>query len=357
MSRCAECGHDHFEGPDKGYAPCPVDECECQGQLWAQTPVEIDTALYALYVERQTLAQDRLHALNGLHYACNDQRDYQYGRGGSWRLTDAEALAKCEDVAGNPTESGYVRDQCSKAIDKLAQCEDALEANHAASLPGEAEYVRRGRWTRAYLVTDGHVHSSMDCSTCYPTTLFSWLTSLSDHDEAEIVEQAASRACTVCYPTAPTLRSFEKASPLFTEEEAERNAKREQAKADKAARDEAKIAKGLTSDGSPFEVRYLEPGFEWMDSPNPDDPDTLIRTRVETTRPTVERFKTERAAELWYVSELADVQTWSHKRITQSQYDALTSIVHAIAVKHDEPMGDVKARLDAKVAAKVKRDS
>lgn len=66
-------------------------------------------------------------------------------------------------------------------------------------------YESSGRWTRAFLVdgSDGHVHSSMQCSSCYPTTQFVWLPQYSGADEREIVEAAGRSACTRCYPTAP----------------------------------------------------------------------------------------------------------------------------------------------------------
>jgi hypothetical protein len=35
MARCAECGHDHFEGPEAGYSACPIEGCSCEGQVWA----------------------------------------------------------------------------------------------------------------------------------------------------------------------------------------------------------------------------------------------------------------------------------------------------------------------------------
>lgn len=30
---CAECGHLHYDGA-RGYVPCPIEGCECQGQYW-----------------------------------------------------------------------------------------------------------------------------------------------------------------------------------------------------------------------------------------------------------------------------------------------------------------------------------
>lgn len=29
---CAECGHLHWHGRERGYSTCPVEECECEGQ-------------------------------------------------------------------------------------------------------------------------------------------------------------------------------------------------------------------------------------------------------------------------------------------------------------------------------------
>ena len=34
MNACAECGHLHFVSVHEGYAECPIDGCECEGQDW-----------------------------------------------------------------------------------------------------------------------------------------------------------------------------------------------------------------------------------------------------------------------------------------------------------------------------------
>lgn len=69
--------------------------------------------------------------------------------------------------------------------------------------PYDEEFARRGGWTRAYLVPDGHIHKSTACHTLHPTTLISWLPEQSGLDEEKIVELAGMMACTVCYPSAP----------------------------------------------------------------------------------------------------------------------------------------------------------
>ena len=95
-------------------------------------------------------------------------------------------------------------------------------------------------WTRAFLVlaSNGHVHSSMDCSTCFATTRYNWLIQYSNDDENTIVEDAGKDACTICYPSAPA-EVLNRPSRIVT---ADKIAK-EQAKLEREAKREAKIAK------------------------------------------------------------------------------------------------------------------
>jgi hypothetical protein len=95
-------------------------------------------------------------------------------------------------------------------------------------------------WTRAFLVinSNGHVHSSMDCNTCFPTTRYNWLVQYSNDDENTIVEDAGQDACTICYPSAPA-EVLNRPSRIVT---ADKTAKA-QAKAEREAKKAEKIAK------------------------------------------------------------------------------------------------------------------
>jgi hypothetical protein len=95
-------------------------------------------------------------------------------------------------------------------------------------------------WTRAFLVinSNGHVHSSMDCSTCFATTRYNWLIQYSNDDEKTIVEDAGQDACTVCYPSAPA-EVLNRPSRIVT---ADKVAKA-QAKAERDAKKAERIAK------------------------------------------------------------------------------------------------------------------
>ena len=79
----------------------------------------------------------------------------------------------------------------------------ARELRAEVEPPFQAEWERRGGWTRAYVVPAGHIHRTTACHTLYPTTIIRWLPDQSGWDEEKIVEAAGAMACTVCYPTAP----------------------------------------------------------------------------------------------------------------------------------------------------------
>jgi hypothetical protein len=95
-------------------------------------------------------------------------------------------------------------------------------------------------WTRAFLVlaSNGHVHSSMDCNTCFPTTRYNWLVQYSNDDESTIVEDAGQDACTICYPSAPA-EVLNRPSRIVT---ADKIAKAE-AKTERDAKKAARVAK------------------------------------------------------------------------------------------------------------------
>lgn len=300
--------------------------------LTTATPIEIDTALAALYAE-QRAAEARIdRATVSVLQVAGAKRTYGRGNSG-WTMTAAEAEARARVIAADLASSvTWVRGNAQSAVDALDKARADLASVHAEQSRIGEEFTRRGGWTRAFLVTDGHVHSSMNCSTCnngeYATS-FTWLVQFSGHDEAEVVEAAASRACTVCYPSAPVEIAGE--SALMTPDERTRAEAREAAAKAKAERQAKKVAGGLTADGSEFVVSY--PGW-----------------RAGTVA--TEHFKTERAAVQWLVQYVVWDGGWDGDKAP-----AFAAVVEAVAAKHGKAVEDVRAELDAKVAAKRKRDS
>jgi len=139
-------------------------------------------------------------------------------------------------------------EQGEKAIAKyearIPAAQAAVEAAKLVEAPFHAEFKARGGWTRAYLVItngQGHVHRSTSCSTCYATTQFVRVSTLSGMDEQAIVDAAGERACTVCYASAPVELRLDRKTTIFSEDEKRRQAEREERAAKRAAADAAKI--------------------------------------------------------------------------------------------------------------------
>ena len=98
-------------------------------------------------------------------------------------------------------------------------------------------------WTRAFLVSNsnGHVHSSMDCKTCFNTTRYNWLVQYSNDDENTIVEDAGQDACTICYPSAPA-EVLNRPSRIVTADKiakAQAKVERDEKKAQRIAKEKA----------------------------------------------------------------------------------------------------------------------
>lgn len=117
---------------------------------------------------------------------------------------------------------------------------------------------RQDPWNRAYLVvsSDGHVHKTMNCSTCFDSTRYQWLVQYSNDDEKTIVEDAGQDACTVCYPSAPA-EVLNRPSRIVTADKiakAQAKAEREEKKAQRIAK---QIANAPTASG---EFIYFKEG-------------------------------------------------------------------------------------------------
>lgn len=104
------------------------------------------------------------------------------------------------DAGGNYAEIAARKLERGEAMRAQAQADYA-----AASAPFDAEFERRGRWTRYVLVigSNGHVHSPY-CHTLNPgQTLISPVFELSGQDGAGVVVAAGHTACSHCFPDAP----------------------------------------------------------------------------------------------------------------------------------------------------------
>lgn len=185
-----------------------------------------------------------------------------HGRYAALRSKQLSYLKRAEQVRHRDPK------YADQLVDMAKDCDDEVEETVAEMAPLEAQYATQ-RWTRAFVVPGGHVHSSMNCSTCYPTTEFGWVVEMSDSTQAEIIEAAGSRACTVCYPNAPVDAP---AGRIFHATELEAEQARQKRAAKKAAADDKKVANAIgphrTSDRELISTvhqakAYLTDGFEW----------------------------------------------------------------------------------------------
>jgi len=133
-------------------------------------------------------------------------------------------------------------EEINKAIEKIAEIKSEIFKVNGQIRDLDAIYDQ-DPWTRAFLVlaSNGHVHSSLDCSTCFPTTRYQWLIQYSNDDENTIVEDAGQDACTICYPSAPA-ETLNRPSRIVTADKiakAQAKAEREAKKAERIAKEKA----------------------------------------------------------------------------------------------------------------------
>jgi hypothetical protein len=215
--------------------------------------------------------------------------------------------------------------QCQAIIGAATQVMERLEAQ---VVPLDAEYSRRDGWTRYFLVDNdnGHVHydaSDRRCSRT-PATIHYWLTSESGKTAEEVIEQAGSAICTLCFPDAP-VDSVRRPRGYHTPSELQRRAQA----AERAAKRAAKETKRITNpDGSALTVP--EGAF------------------TETLRTVV-------AAERYVTDIMIDAQGFGRK-LYAFQVEAIELILTALAAKRGTTMEAERDAMNRRYLAKCKRE-
>jgi hypothetical protein len=197
-------------------------------ELAAWTPPQVDEMVASVWGDIYNVSDDRDRALRYI-------ADYRK-----------------QQAAGRP-----VYDYQGATIARYEKARDEADARlvelRAEQNAYEDEYRRR-RWTRYFHVdnNNGHVHTSMNCSTCFVTTRYAWLTELSGQDEDACVALVGETACTVCMPSAPVKPGYGDGRSGWARRTAEQQAEKDR---EKAAKDAAKEAKAIYDvDGSPLRV-------------------------------------------------------------------------------------------------------
>jgi hypothetical protein len=264
------------------------------------TPVEVDTFLAANWAERGKVQASIAGWRRYLNPRGREVRDYERERG--------EAA--------------------------IAELEAKLRELREAAADYEARYAT-DQWERYFLVTNvgGHVHRGMDCTTCYPDTQYAWLIELADCDEDAMVAEIGEKACTVCFPDAPSKYQALKAAGLLTATERRTQAEQEALAAEKAAKAAAKDAKAITApDGTP------------------------LRTRRYGTIRTLVTARNELTGTLAYAMELNERAETRHAGLLAELAADAELLVEAIAWKTGETTTNVRAEHKAKAVKKAARD-
>lgn len=206
--------------------------------------------------------------------------------------------------------------------------------------PYEDKWKNEGRWSRAFLVMNGngHVHRSMSCDTCFPSTQFAWLPQYSGQSEELLVSDAGEAACSRCFTSAP-VDTLRQKSKVQTPEQKLAAAEKAQAKEEREAK---KKAVGIwNADGTELKVKS-----SWSNY--------------------AETIKTERTAQIWATDALIDLENWKAKRndpkwaqdnidekITRIEENS-EKVIAALAAKRGVTADVVRAELEVKAAKKRK---
>jgi hypothetical protein len=168
--------------------------------------VEVDTQIVDLYAELSgkginvDLAESRVRSIVA-HAEYGGWGQYEY----IIQLDTGERYPFSILKTVELTLGGEIK-STERLIDAIAEYDEALRlffVTQAELLEWTSQYTG---WSRFYLVAGGHIHSSMDCSSCNKgrdATKFIWLPNLSGLTEAEAVEDQGAILCTVCFPSAP----------------------------------------------------------------------------------------------------------------------------------------------------------
>lgn len=274
------------------------------------TPAQIDTEIARLQSE---IARHRANVDNA-HRMIQQLRD-------GWMLS-----------------GGRTPESLTATIDAL---ETGIEQLEDEITPLETEFLRRGGWTRFYMVDNdgGHLHSTTGCRTTYATTPWCWMTDMSGMTREEAVRAAGSHACLACFPEHREFIEAARPGRIETPNQRKTREEREAEAAKRAVKKADRAAKAITKvDGSPL--------YQF---------DVPVRTNelVETTY----QVKTEIAARrhvaqaawdlLWYGTSHPYAPAWRRTCV---------EFTEAIAAKTGEDLAELRATVVKKATAKVRMD-
>jgi hypothetical protein len=167
--------------------------------------VEVDARLADLWNAEQDEHRNVQYAISSLRWTVRTQDEARRGHEAKAEDVEARAREALETAMLNGRDlTPWTRTDIEKGLQRLDAIRVEIVRIRGAAAPLEAEFASE-RWSRFFLVqnVNGHIHSSMHCSTCRWDTQYAWLPTLSGLTETDAVEEQGPRLCSVCYPTAP----------------------------------------------------------------------------------------------------------------------------------------------------------
>jgi len=173
--------------------------------LMAGSPVEIDTVLLREMSHQERAFFDQELWFDALKHYVGDALNYRYNNRHYLHPGTGERLSRVEvrdhaKQSTNPTVIKAYTGWCEATARWYEATNKMIEINEA--------YAAR-QWSRYWLVvsSSGHIHRSMDCSTCNngknPTS-FVLKPSLSGSTDESAVASLGAALCSHCFPDAPT---------------------------------------------------------------------------------------------------------------------------------------------------------
>jgi hypothetical protein len=266
------------------------------------TPVEIDTRIAAILFRRAEIE----HGLMRAQYTLDSE------------FASAESIAKAEaEIKAFNVER-----------DELITERETLDD----------EYRGRGTWTRYFLVTNtnGHVHTSTECDTCFDDTDFGWLTQFSGTEQDEMGKLSGEAACARCFPNLPAeVMQAKRDARIDTPA---RIAAREEREAAAAAKKAKAAANGITDvDGTPLK----------------DDDGYTIKTLRTAQTKAIQALEQSGLDDIY--ADQAETESHAAQLIEMSKRERLYAqrLIKAIAAKQDRPLAEVLNEIATKADKKL----
>lgn len=309
--------------------------------------VATDTELAELDSKQFSQTQHLVITRDNIHRTLGHRQEYvRIGRKHVSMYTQSldDTLAEAQAAVVSPDTKPYAVKELTRLLAEHDERVQSLRETKNRIRELNAIYDQH-RWTRAFVVPAGHVHSSMDCSTCNKngqSTKFVWLPQYSGSEETQIVEDAGERACTVCYPTAP-IDVLSRPTRIYSDDERREIEEAEQRRSQREANRAARAAKAPTASGESIVLEV-----------------STFTARDGSTRARVEELKTERTA-MQFAADIAAAQQSGRSYLAPYTVDAdryevvKNAIVTAVAEKRGVDPSEVLAEVDAKAQRKIRQ--